>query len=166
MDALQSLHLDDMVDRVRSTVMLHAGQLLRQDPNTTIDYIALDLPCTFFMLETSRYAVSALPLLLSLAMDWLSYSTEPPVNGCSNLPLVSEVARSLRFAPALHELANQIISALTNQGSLSYNAAHLRIEKDARDWSIIMGGDGVSHCCAIAMYGTHGCSLPVMASTC
>jgi hypothetical protein len=63
---------------------------------------------------------------------------------CSNLPLVSEVARSLDFAPALHELANQIISRLTKDGQLSYNAAHLRIEKDARDWSIIMGGDGVS----------------------
>ena len=67
-----------------------------------------------------------------------------PVIGCSNLPLVSEVARSLDFAPALHELANQIIFRLTKDGQLSYNAAHLRIEKDARDWSIIMGGDGVS----------------------
>ncbi len=69
MDALQSLHLDDMVDRVRSTVMLHAGQLLRQDPNTTIDYIALDLPCTFFMLETSRYAVFRFLQMHSMGMD-------------------------------------------------------------------------------------------------
>ncbi len=54
MGALQSLHLDDMVERVRSTTMQHAGKLLRQDPNVTIDYIVLDLPCTFFMLETLR----------------------------------------------------------------------------------------------------------------
>ena len=52
--ALQSLHLDDMVEKVRRTIMRHAGQLLRQDPNATIDYIVLDLPCTFFMLETIR----------------------------------------------------------------------------------------------------------------
>jgi hypothetical protein len=54
MCALQSLHLDDMVEKVRSTIMRHAAQLLRQDPNATIDYIVLDLPCTFFMLETLR----------------------------------------------------------------------------------------------------------------
>ena len=66
-DALQSMRLDDMVEKVRSTVMLHAGQLLRQDPNTTIDYIALDLPCTFFMLESWRYAA---PNILFKLIKW------------------------------------------------------------------------------------------------
>ncbi len=85
------------------------------------------------------------------------------VIGCSNLPLVSEVARSLGFAPALHELANQIISALTNHGAVSYNAAHLRIEKDARDWSIIMGGDGVSEDISAAVQCVAGSSAPYCA---
>ena len=74
----------------------------------------------------------------------LQQIADSSVDACSNLPLVSEVARTLAFAPALHELANQIIYALTDHGTVAYNAAHLRIEKDARDWSIIMGGDGVS----------------------
>lgn len=61
----------------------------------------------------------------------------------SNLRLVGEVAKSLYFAPELHALANDVIARMTEGGALEYNAAHLRIEKDARDWSIIMGGDGV-----------------------
>ena len=30
---------------------------------------------------------------------------------------------------------------MTKGGQLEYNAVHLRIEKDARDWSQIMGGE-------------------------
>lgn len=51
---LQALHLDELVEMVRYAVMEHAGSLLRANPNETVDYIALDLPCTFFMLGTSR----------------------------------------------------------------------------------------------------------------
>lgn len=50
--------MDDLVEKMRSTVMQHARQLLLQDPNTTVDYIALDLPCTFFMLETKRCSMT------------------------------------------------------------------------------------------------------------
>lgn len=57
--------------------------------------------------------------------------------------LAGEVAKSLSFAPELHALANDVIARMTEGGTLLYNGAHLRIEKDARDWSIIMGGDGV-----------------------
>lgn len=58
---LQALHLDELVRMVRYAVMEHAGSLLRANPNETVDYIALDLPCTFFMLETSRCSIYDTP---------------------------------------------------------------------------------------------------------
>lgn len=61
----------------------------------------------------------------------------------SALGLVSDVARTLRFAPALEALAARIVANMTHGGRLPYNSAHLRFEKDARDWSIIMGGKDV-----------------------
>ena len=57
--------------------------------------------------------------------------------------VVGSVARSLRFAPLLERLAERIVANMTRGGRLRFNAAHLRIEKDARDWSIILGGEGV-----------------------
>lgn len=57
--------------------------------------------------------------------------------------VVGSVARSLRFAPQLERLAERIVANMTQSGHLVFNAAHLRIEKDARDWSIILGGEGV-----------------------
>jgi hypothetical protein len=56
---------------------------------------------------------------------------------------VTEVARSLRFAPELHALADRILSELTEGGAAPFNGLHLRIEKDARDWATIMGGQQV-----------------------
>jgi hypothetical protein len=60
--------------------------------------------------------------------------------------LVREVARSLYFPTSLHALAKQVIDRMTEGNRLPYNGAHLRIEKDARDWSIIMGGEEVRPC--------------------
>ena len=62
---------------------------------------------------------------------------------CSNLRVVTEVARSLTFAPEIQRLADRVIAGMTAGGQLEYNAVHLRIEKDARDWSTIMGGEAV-----------------------
>ena len=75
---------------------------------------------------------------------------------CSNLRVVTEVARSLEFSPFMHSLADRIITAIAAR-SPDYNAVHLRIEKDARDWSQIMGGPEVGrmHCPA-----TDGPALP------
>lgn len=56
--------------------------------------------------------------------------------------MVTEVARSLAFAPSMHALAERVIGAMT-AAAPEYNAVHLRIEKDARDWSQIMGGPEV-----------------------
>lgn len=62
---------------------------------------------------------------------------------CSNLRVVTEVARSLEFAPKIAALADRVIHGMTMAGKYEYNAVHLRIEKDARDWSQIMGGEEV-----------------------
>jgi hypothetical protein len=55
-----------------------------------------------------------------------------------------EVARTLEFSPYLVHLADQIVLAMTDQGKLEYNSVHLRLEKDAKDWTRIMGGAEVS----------------------
>ena len=62
---------------------------------------------------------------------------------CSNLRVVTEVARSLEFSDKVAELADRVIRGMTMAGKHEYNAVHLRIEKDARDWSQIMGGEEV-----------------------
>ena len=56
--------------------------------------------------------------------------------------MVTEVARSLEFAPSMHAFADRVVAAISKRWP-EYNAAHLRIEKDARDWSQIMGGPEV-----------------------
>ncbi len=62
--------------------------------------------------------------------------------------MVGDVARSLRFAPQLERLAARIAAAMAEAtGQLQFNAAHLRIEKDARDWATILGGEGVRGRC-------------------
>jgi len=57
--------------------------------------------------------------------------------------VVTEVARSLEFSPAILEMADRVVAAISKSAT-SFNAVHLRIEKDARDWSQIMGGPEVS----------------------
>ena len=42
----------ELVERVRAAVMARAAQLLRKDPNNPVDYLVVDLPCTFYMLRT------------------------------------------------------------------------------------------------------------------
>ncbi len=59
--------------------------------------------------------------------------------------MVTEVASSLKWAPAIHEMADRIIAGMEKTGAMPFNAVHLRVEKDARDWSTIMGGQQVSN---------------------
>lgn len=80
----------------------------------------------------------------------------PPLRRCSTLPVVTEVARSLRFAPALHAMADRVIAGVTQGGTLPFNGVHLRVEKDARDWASIMGGQEVSRqgvCVVVCVVG-------------
>ena len=53
------------------------------------------------------------------------------------------VAQTLSFAPKLVDLADKVIAGMRAAGVHSYNGLHLRIERDAQDWAIIMGGDQV-----------------------
>lgn len=77
--------------------------------------------------------------------------TEDSTQTCarSSLPVVTDVARSLTFAPAVRALAEHVIAGISAGGAgggaarREFNAAHLRLEKDARDWSAIMGGEAV-----------------------
>ena len=50
------------------------------------------------------------------------------------------VADSLHWSPQIVELAETIWMGMREGGVNLYNAVHFRIEKDAKDWSLIMGG--------------------------
>ena len=81
----------------------------------------------------------------------LKLATEDGSRSCarSSLPVVTDVARSLAFAPAVRALAEHVVAGISAAGAgagavrREFNAAHLRLEKDARDWSAIMGGEAV-----------------------
>lgn len=64
----------------------------------------------------------------------------------SNQPLVNEIAKSLRWSPAIAAMADRVVAGMTAAGDGDFNSLHLRIEKDARDWAAIMGGVEVRHC--------------------
>ena len=79
--------------------------------------------------------------------------------GCSNLRVVTEVAKSLEFSSKIHSLADRVIHGMTGGGTQEYNAVHLRIERDARDWSQIMGGEAVR---TMRFCSTRACTLLVL----
>ena len=63
---------------------------------------------------------------------------------------MTKAARSLAFAPAMRTLADRVVAGITaakgaggDVTPVEFNAAHLRLEKDARDWAIILGGQAV-----------------------
>jgi hypothetical protein len=85
----------------------------------------LDLPCTLFSITTA------------------------------DQPLFASIAQHLRFNPAMEALADQVVAGMVRAavgagppGSSSssssdfegFNGLHLRMEKDATDWSNILGG--------------------------
>lgn len=148
---LKDLDMGELVEMSRAAVVGLASSILKEDPGADLRYLVLDLPCSFFMLRS-----------------------------LSSLRAVTEVARSLRFARPLVELADRIVDGMTLGGQvrarraadwragaapgcwllalplppqseaptllatqLRYNGVHLRIEKDARDWAMIMGGQQV-----------------------
>ena len=51
---LRNLDMPELIEKARIAVIGHAAKLLKQDPGRTIDYIVLDMPCTFFMLRSLR----------------------------------------------------------------------------------------------------------------
>ncbi len=56
----------ELVDRVRAAVVARAAQLLRKEPDTPVDYLFVDLPCTLFMLRT----IGCPPSLYALNRAW------------------------------------------------------------------------------------------------
>jgi hypothetical protein len=46
----------ELVERVRGAAVAHAAALRRAEPGAAVDYLVVDLPCTFFMLRASRCA--------------------------------------------------------------------------------------------------------------
>eukprot|EP00887_Chlorella_sp_A99_P002549 scaffold6.g2549.t1 len=111
---LKDLDMSELMEMSRAAVVGLASSVLKDDPGADLQYLVLDLPCSFFMLRS-----------------------------LSSLRVVTEVAKSLHFAPPLLALADRIVEGMTAGGQLPYNGVHLRIEKDARDWAMIMGGQQV-----------------------
>ncbi|RMZ53967.1 hypothetical protein APUTEX25_002544 [Auxenochlorella protothecoides] len=101
-----------LVARSRATLARHLRDL---DPGlaASTDYLVLDLPCTFFALRTARIPA-----------------------------LATRVAALLPFNAALEALAARTVAAMAAAGVPAFNGVHLRVEKDAGDWTIIMGGVG------------------------
>ena len=62
------------------------------------------------------------------------------LSSCSNLRLAAAVADSLHWSQQITELADRIVRGMKSEGVTLYNAVHFRIEKDAKDWALIMGG--------------------------
>ncbi len=57
---------------------------------------------------------------------------------------MSKVAQSLAFNPHLRTVADRVVDILTRGGRQPFHGVHLRVENDAQDWAVIMGGKGVS----------------------
>jgi len=55
----------------------------------------------------------------------------------------AEAAKTLRFAPALIQLADKVLAGMEASGLTPFNALHLRIERDVKDWTEYMGGEEV-----------------------
>ena len=52
----------------------------------------------------------------------------------------AEAARTLHFAPALTQLADKVLAGMEANGLVPFNALHLRMERDAKEWTEYMGG--------------------------
>jgi hypothetical protein len=51
---LKDLDLNELMERARSTVVGQARGILRDDPGADLQYVVLDLPCSFFALRSLR----------------------------------------------------------------------------------------------------------------
>jgi hypothetical protein len=57
---LQNLDMPELIEKARKTVIGHAGKLLQANHELDLDYLVLDLPCTFFMLRSLRWGTSGI----------------------------------------------------------------------------------------------------------
>jgi hypothetical protein len=51
---MQNLDMPELIEKARQAVIGHAGKLLRQNPDKDVEYLVLDLPCTFYMMRSVR----------------------------------------------------------------------------------------------------------------
>mmetsp|Transcript_9294 Transcript_9294/g.27924 ORF Transcript_9294/g.27924 Transcript_9294/m.27924 type:complete len:628 (+) Transcript_9294:75-1958(+) len=112
----QNLDPPALVARARAAILDTVQAALRLQPDMDIPAVAVDLPCTFFML-----------------------------NAVAAHSAVNSAARTLQWAPPLRRLADRVIAGMMSDhvGSGTYNGVHLRIEKDAGEWARILGGRAV-----------------------
>lgn len=103
----------ETVDVIRQAIVSQTEARLRLQPDVEIPYLVVQLGDTFCSFESFRGDV---------------------------LLLVAEVARSLRFAPHLVQLADQVVHIVTDGGKRAFNGLHLRIEADASEWLEKIGG--------------------------
>ncbi|KAL4423902.1 hypothetical protein ABPG75_001203 [Micractinium tetrahymenae] len=111
---LAGMDLPQLVAHARSAAEAHLRRVYAAFPGLELKELLLELPCTFFSLHTS-----------------------------SMLPIVSQVAATLHFNPNLEYLADRVVAYITRDGRRRFNGAHLRVEKDAAEWFIILGGPQV-----------------------
>jgi hypothetical protein len=124
----------------------HPGQLTRLLTHTpaicSLADHTVEQACSLHRLALGR--TPGARLLLLHAQDF-----GPGRPARSKLPLVGDVARTLVFAPAVRALADHVVASIGGGGGLggpaprAYNAVHLRVEKDARDWAYGLGGQAV-----------------------
>ncbi|KAI3432401.1 hypothetical protein D9Q98_003957 [Chlorella vulgaris] len=108
---MAGMELHQLVALVRKAAEAHLGRLAAAFPDLQLSDLLLELPCTFFSLHTT------------------------PI-----LPVVSQVASTLHFNPALEYIADRVVAYMTRDGRRTFNGAHLRVEKDAGEWIAILGG--------------------------
>lgn len=67
-----------------------------------------------------------------------------------DLALAAEAARSIHFSPHLVQLADNVVRAITDGGTSTFNGVHLRIEHDAiQAWLHNAEGIEVCHVCTV-----------------
>ena len=77
------MDMPELIERARRAVMDLASQRLREDHDADVSYVALDLPCTFFMLRTA-----------------------------TSLPIVTPVARRFVWSADMSRLAQKVVDGI------------------------------------------------------
>ena len=139
-----------------------AQAALRADPSTDISVVALDLPCTFFMLR----AAAALPIVEPVArrFRWSPRIEALADKVCDGIAAATGAMHQsfgvslYGVAVDMHWISKQPITPVVAPmiakleptyvewgfaGGKGYNGVHLRIEKDAEAWAQILGGRDV-----------------------
>ena len=95
---LQNLDMPELIEKARVAVIGHATALLKAEPQRNVDYVVLDLPCTFFMLRSLRSATT-LPAPSCRSMSsWLS--SQVPATQASSCCLPQKCLLAMKLTRA------------------------------------------------------------------